>query len=112
MASPGESEGGESDGQVDKNALLLHTIASYMVKENRYLLTPVWGRRFCVELSVIYACHSASVIDKSVPKAILQSLIKVTSGILHQTHNCQGFQELMLIMSTLARQGGEYPPVL
>ena len=40
MATPGQTDPGSAsavdiEGQVDKNAFLLHTIAAYMVKENR-----------------------------------------------------------------------------
>jgi len=38
MASPGDLEPGDTESQVDNNALLLRTIASYMVKEDRWVL--------------------------------------------------------------------------
>ena len=67
--------------------------------------------QLCILSSSSYSC---SLIEKEVPKAILQSLITVATEVLHQTHNAQGFQELMLIMSTLAKAGGRcrghWPP--
>jgi len=38
MASPGDLEPGDTESQVDNNALLLRTIASYMVKEGRWVI--------------------------------------------------------------------------
>ena len=61
---------------------------------------------YSVTLCILSSSYLCSLIEKEVPKAILQSLITVATEVLHQTHNAQGFQELMLIMSTLAKAGG------
>lgn len=156
MATPGQTDptnaAPDIEGQVDKNAFLLHTIAAYMVKDNRlvhpngdklrsldvqhkilpnnmYFLRNLWSNCFHSHvkynhylfhlaygmpvsphlfsfLLINMLFYSSSLIEKEVPKAILQSLITVATGVLHQTHNAQGFQELMLIMSTLAKAGG------
>ena len=44
MATPGEPESTDIESQIDKNALLLHTIAAYMVKENRLVLVIIYSR--------------------------------------------------------------------
>jgi len=70
------------------------------------LLSRYYSHSAFLSKDILIFLQYFSSIDKAVPKSILSSLIVVGETVLHQTQNAQGFQELLLIMSTLAQSGG------